>query len=126
MTESIKNQTQISPSLPHLKTTSVNKTQKREMDTQLIDIQYDPEEAFNLPMDKLRESIDEIIQDFRHLAHAYNKRLDFNLDSESGEIVVKIIDKSTDKVIKEVPPKELLKVHARIRQAMGLLFDELI
>ncbi len=39
-------------------------------------------------------------------------------------MVVKVIDGNTDKVIKELPPKELQRVHMRIREAIGLLLDE--
>ena len=39
-------------------------------------------------------------------------------------MVVKVIDKETDKVIKELPSGELQRLHVRIREAIGLLIDE--
>jgi len=41
-------------------------------------------------------------------------------------VVVKVIDGETDKVIKVLPPEELQRLHVRIREAIGLLFDEKI
>jgi flagellar protein FlaG len=38
--------------------------------------------------------------------------------------VVKVIDADTDKVIREIPPAELQHVHERIREVIGILFDE--
>ena len=43
--------------------------------------------------------------------------------SLSSDVVVKVIDRETDTVIKEIPPRELQIVHARIREALGALFD---
>jgi flagellar protein FlaG len=66
------------------------------------------------------------IQELTQVSMAFNRRLQFSLNEKLGEVVVKVIDKKTDKVIKEIPPKELQIVHERIREALGLLFDERI
>jgi flagellar protein FlaG len=57
-------------------------------------------------------------------ADALNKRLSFSVNRELDQVVVKVIDRSTDKVIKELPPEELQRMHVRIREAIGLLIDE--
>jgi flagellar protein FlaG len=38
--------------------------------------------------------------------------------------VVKVIDTRTDKVIKEIPPEQLLHLAAKIQEMVGLLVDE--
>ena len=58
------------------------------------------------------------------VADALNKRLSFSLNRELDQVVVKVIDRKTDKVIKELPPEELQRMHVRIREAIGLLIDE--
>ncbi len=55
---------------------------------------------------------------------ALNKKLKFYVNKELNQVVVKVIDSTTDKVIKEIPPEEIQKLHIRIREAIGLLFDE--
>ena len=37
---------------------------------------------------------------------------------------IKVMDPDTDKVIKEIPPVALQKLQIRIKEALGLLFDE--
>jgi flagellar protein FlaG len=55
---------------------------------------------------------------------AFNKRLQFVLNHESKEITVNVIDPDTDKVIKVLPPEELRRIHGKIEEAIGFLFDE--
>jgi len=57
---------------------------------------------------------------------AFNKRLRFYVNEEIDRVIVKVIDAETDKVIKEIPPEEIQRLVARIEEAIGLLFDEMI
>jgi len=86
----------------------------------------------------LRESKDTVTQqkekpqviqsatsDLQRIGQVFNRRLQFEVDQNSNQVIVKVIDKETDKVIKELPPEELQRLHKYIKQAIGLLFDEL-
>lgn len=54
----------------------------------------------------------------------FNKKLKFNIDEESEQVIVKVIDSETDKVIKEIPPEELQRLYSSMKEAIGLLIDE--
>jgi flagellar protein FlaG len=56
----------------------------------------------------------------------FNRRLKFSVNEEIDRVVVKVIDGTTDKVIKEIPPEEIQKLVARIKETIGILFDEQI
>jgi flagellar protein FlaG len=56
----------------------------------------------------------------------FNKKLQFVVDHSSHEVIIKVIDKDTDKVIKELPPEELQRLHSNLKEAIGLLFDEMV
>ena len=68
--------------------------------------------------------ISQIADEMQLVADALNKRLSFSVNRELDQVVVKVIDRKTDKVIKELPPEELQRMHVRIREAIGLLIDE--
>jgi flagellar protein FlaG len=68
--------------------------------------------------------IDQIAEDLEVVSRAFNRRLKFTVNKELNQVVVKVIDKETDKVIKELPPEEVQRLHVRIREAIGLLIDE--
>ena len=61
-----------------------------------------------------------------HISLAFNRRLKFEIDQESKQIIVKVIDNETDTVIKVLPPEELQRLHSKIRETMGFLFDQMV
>ncbi|MFW6250930.1 MAG: flagellar protein FlaG [Alkalispirochaetaceae bacterium] len=70
------------------------------------------------------EQIQQYLRELQTISSALNRRLRFDYNEKLEQMVVKVIDASTDKVIKELPPEELQRVHIRIREAIGLLIDE--
>jgi uncharacterized FlaG/YvyC family protein len=64
------------------------------------------------------------IRDLQQVSETFNRRLSFSFNEKLGEVVVKVIDNDTDKVVREIPPAELQRVYERIREAIGLLFDK--
>ena len=52
-----------------------------------------------------------------------NTRFQYIIKDELDYFVVRIIDKDTDKIIREIPSKELQNIHEGIEEAIGLLFD---
>jgi uncharacterized FlaG/YvyC family protein len=71
-----------------------------------------------------RTFVDEAVEKLRSAGDLFNKRLDFRVDEATNRIVVKVIDTKTDKVIKEIPPEQLLHLAAKIQERVGLLVDE--
>lgn len=50
----------------------------------------------------------------------------FNVNDELGSVVVKIVDPSTEQVLKEIPSKDIQNLKIRIRKTIGILFDDLV
>ena len=73
-----------------------------------------------------KEEIEQYLNDLFHSHLLFNRRLKFSVNRELNKVIVKVIDGSTDEVIKEIPPEEIQRLQARIRDAIGLLFDEKI
>ena len=65
-------------------------------------------------------------QELERISYTFNRRLQFVVDHESNEVLVKVIDTETDKVIKVLPPEELQRLHGRIRETLGFLYDQLV
>ena len=64
--------------------------------------------------------------ELERISLAFDRRLKFIIDQESREILIKVIDNETDKVIKVLPPEELQRLHSRIRETIGFLFDTMV
>lgn len=76
--------------------------------------------------ESLAKDVQHTVAQLNDWARTSNTRLSFTLDYETHDIIVKVIDADTDKVIKELPAAELQKLHKSIKEAVGLLFDKLI
>lgn len=72
------------------------------------------------------EMVEKSVREIEKLSGYFNRQLKFSVNRELNQVVVKVIDGETDKIIKVLPPEELQRLHLRIREAIGLLFDEKI
>jgi flagellar protein FlaG len=72
------------------------------------------------------KEIQHAVAQMNDLAKAMNHRLSFSIDEETHDVIVKVVDAETDKVIRELPPAELQKLHKSIKEAVGLLINKLI
>jgi len=70
------------------------------------------------------QPIHRVAADIEQVSQTFNKKLQFVVDHQSNEVIVKVIDKTTDKVIKVLPPEELQRLHRRLKEAIGFLFNE--
>ena len=71
---------------------------------------------------EVREAVETLEQGFRLLNH----RLQLSMNQEINRVVVKVIDRTTDKVIREIPPEQIQRMAAKMREMVGLLVDEKI
>jgi len=60
------------------------------------------------------------------IGQAFNKKLQFVVDQNSDQVIVKVIDRETDKVIKELPPEELKRLNNNLQDSIGFLFNEFV
>jgi flagellar protein FlaG len=70
------------------------------------------------------QELNQAAADIERVGQAFNKKLQFIVDQKSHEVIVKIIDKTTDKVIKVLPPEELQRLHRKLRETIGFLYNE--
>jgi flagellar protein FlaG len=49
--------------------------------------------------------------------------LQFSVHEETGKTVIKVINKDTGKLIRQIPSKEMLNLAAKMEDMMGILFD---
>jgi flagellar protein FlaG len=84
----------------------------------------DDDNSYAIDNVKTKENVNEAIEKLKHVGEIFNRRLDFRVDEETNRVVVKVVDTTTDKVIKEIPPEQLLQLAARIQEMIGILVDE--
>lgn len=66
---------------------------------------------------------EKLYRDLEIYALERNFRLKFSVDEATGRTVIKIINTETQKVIKEIPPEEILRVAAALEQMAEQIID---
>lgn len=89
-------------------------------DSALEDGESRPEDKQPLEGDALNGTI----SDLNSLAQQMHRELRFSLDDESGEMVIKVIDKETDQVLRQIPSQEVLELRQRLTDAVGVFFRD--
>ncbi|MCL1814967.1 MAG: flagellar protein FlaG [Treponema sp.] len=84
------------------------------------------ENAHESEQQNQHKPLPEIMADLEMITVAFSKKLKFEVNHQSNDVTVKVIDPETDKVIKVLPPKELQRLHSRLKETIGFLFDERI
>ena len=74
----------------------------------------------------MQRDLDRAVDELRRVSQVFDRKLSFTYNEDLNQVIVKVIDRETDTVIKELPPDALQRVHMRIREAIGLLIDETV
>lgn len=72
------------------------------------------------------EKILKVVEQIQNISNMFDRKLQFRVSKELEQVIVKVIDSTTDKVIREIPSAEIQKLQIRIKETLGLLFDESI
>jgi flagellar protein FlaG len=70
------------------------------------------------------EALSDTVSDLNELVQNMRRELQFSLEKESGELVVKVIDTETDEVVRQIPPEEVIELRRRLSDAAGAIFRE--
>ena len=95
------------------KTLSLSKTQNPNADSEESD-----EEGGQLDQEMMRQAMKELAK------KSSNVRAEFGIHEKTNRITIKMVDKNTKKVIKELPPEKMLDMIARVWEMSGLVVDE--
>ena len=71
-----------------------------------------------------REEISSLIEKLNDGVRDIHERMSFSFHEKTHRVVVKIINSETDEVIREIPPKDAIKLLEHIQDFLGMLVDE--
>lgn len=63
----------------------------------------------------------QMLQEVLQISDTLNRKVKFSIDTDSNRVIVRIVDKETNEVIRELPPEALVKLHKKMKEAMGIL-----
>ena len=74
--------------------------------------------------EKESEPLEEVVSDLNNLVRELHRELQFSVDEDSGETVIKVIDKETDEIVRRIPSEEIMELRRRLQQATGVIFRD--
>ena len=77
-------------------------------------------ESITISDEQLIKAIDHAIK----LMAGYTTSLEFSVHERTKQIMVKVLDKETGKIIREIPPEKTLDFVAKMWEMAGILIDE--
>jgi flagellar protein FlaG len=72
---------------------------------------------------QLRELIEDSIQTLNTELEQRHISLNYSIDDDSDSLVVQVIDSDSGKVIRQIPPDEILVLRQRLEELTGIIFD---
>lgn len=78
------------------------------------------------PQELTKRETKELTESMNQFLDSADVQLRFKYHEELNEYYVTIIDPVTEEVVREIPPKKLLDIHAAMKDFIGLLIDKKI
>ncbi len=69
------------------------------------------------------EELDKGIQQMNKAAEAFNVELRFSIHEGTDRVMVQVVNKQSQEVIREIPPERVLNMVAQIQNMIGLFVD---
>ncbi len=67
----------------------------------------------------------DLLDDLEHdINTIHNVGLEFSMHKESGRTMIKVVEKDTGDLIRQIPSEEILELVTRLGDVLGILFDK--
>ncbi|MBW2056223.1 MAG: flagellar protein FlaG [Deltaproteobacteria bacterium] len=80
-------------------------------------------EALNERRQAEREQARRIADHLNRTSRVFDRRIHFEVPSDSREVIVKIVDRETGHVIRQIPPAELVKLAKQMDEICETIFS---
>ena len=70
------------------------------------------------------EEMQGVVDKLNEFMHSGQRNLNFSVDNDTDEVVIKVMNTDTQEVIRQFPSEEALKLTKHIEGMMGLIFND--
>jgi flagellar protein FlaG len=70
-----------------------------------------------------RESLDSAVASISSFVQSVQRSLDFSIDESSGEVVVRVTDRDSGELIRQLPSEEALRLSEQLEGLRSLMFE---
>ena len=107
-------------------TMNVNRVQTESVKQLQLNVEKaseEPKKQQNNDVD-LSKAMDSLKKTFERLSRFFKTEAQFTIERELNMIIIKIKDKDTGEIVRQIPPEVAVKIAKNLQELMGILFDE--
>lgn len=75
------------------------------------------------PQTLTREQAQAVVDNVESFLKDLNTNLSIEIHEKTGRVVVKVVERNTKEVIREILPEDMLKLQEKLQEFRGVLFD---
>ncbi|MFW1677660.1 flagellar protein FlaG [Pontibacter sp. JAM-7] len=117
--QAVSSQASLKPAQPQQPAQESRKAQAPDREPVKVDT-----EAVKEITQETTETIQQAVAAINDFMGKFQRTLNFSVDDEAGQTVIRVIDKSNDELIRQIPSEDFLKITQHIEQMQNLLFSE--
>ena len=65
-----------------------------------------------------REKLDKVVSELKEYVQTMQRDLNFHVDDATGRVVVRVVETSTNKVVRQIPEEEVLALARRLEEML--------
>ena len=69
------------------------------------------------------EKSKELVEEVQRYLEEFNIELNFKVHDKTGEVIVQVFNRDTGKMIRQIPPDDLVRLHEKLEELRGVLFN---
>ena len=71
-----------------------------------------------------REAIEKTLVKVNELAKSLSRKLSFSYDDRIDKIIVKVMEGDGKKIVRQIPPEEMIRLSLKMDEIMGMLINQ--
>ncbi|MBW1824252.1 MAG: flagellar protein FlaG, partial [Deltaproteobacteria bacterium] len=71
-----------------------------------------------------REAVEKALVKANEMAKSLSRKLNFFYDDRIDKVVVKVMEGDTEKVIRQIPPEEMIRLSVKMDDLLGMLINQ--
>ena len=71
-----------------------------------------------------RETVEKALVKANELIRKFSRELNFTYDDRIDKIVVKVMEGDTEKVVRQIPPEEMIRLSMKMDDLLGMLINQ--
>lgn len=77
------------------------------------------------PENQMEVELKRVEAQFNTVSKIFEQRYQFTVDKETNQLVMKVVDVTSGKVIRQIPSEEMVKLAAQMNRMIGIFMDHL-